>query len=54
MAESLLFGVAQGVLGKIASPALQGAVAIYNVEDQIQELTETLTAIKAMLSDAVA
>ncbi|KAK3405631.1 hypothetical protein EUGRSUZ_K01863 [Eucalyptus grandis] len=54
MAESLLFGVAQGVLGKIASPALQEAVAIYNVEDQIRELRETLTAIKAVLSDAEA
>lgn len=54
MAESLLFGVAQGVLGKIASPALQKAVAIYKVEDQIQELSETLTAIKAVLSDAEA
>ncbi|XP_048138215.1 putative disease resistance RPP13-like protein 1 isoform X2 [Rhodamnia argentea] len=52
MAESLLFSVAESVLGKIASPALQEAIAIYNVEDQIHELTETLTAIKAVLLDA--
>ncbi|XP_048138559.1 putative disease resistance protein RGA1 [Rhodamnia argentea] len=52
MAESLLFSVAESVLGKIASPALQEAVAIYNVEDQIHELRETLTAIKAVLLDA--
>ncbi|KAK3405632.1 hypothetical protein EUGRSUZ_K01864 [Eucalyptus grandis] len=52
MAESLLFGIAQGVLRKIASPALQEAVAIYNIEHQIRELRETLIAIKAVLSDA--
>ncbi|KAF7848645.1 hypothetical protein BT93_L1773 [Corymbia citriodora subsp. variegata] len=52
MAESLLFSIAESVLGKIASPALQEAVAIYNVENQIRELRETLTAIKAVLSDA--
>ncbi|KAL3715891.1 hypothetical protein ACJRO7_007619 [Eucalyptus globulus] len=52
MVESLLFSIAEGVLGKIASPALQKAVAIYNFENQIQELRETLTAIKAVLLDA--
>ncbi|KAF8017900.1 hypothetical protein BT93_H2958 [Corymbia citriodora subsp. variegata] len=54
MAESLLFSIADGVLGKIASPALQEAVAIYNVENQIRELRETLTATKAVLSDGEA
>ncbi|KAF8017899.1 hypothetical protein BT93_H2957 [Corymbia citriodora subsp. variegata] len=54
MAESLLFGITRSVLGKIASPALQEAVAIYNVEDQIRELRETLTAINAVLLDAEA
>ncbi|XP_030457971.2 disease resistance protein RGA2-like [Syzygium oleosum] len=52
MAESLLSGIAEGVLGKIASRALQEAVAIYGVENQISELRETLTAIKAVLLDA--
>ncbi|KAF7847493.1 hypothetical protein BT93_L2905 [Corymbia citriodora subsp. variegata] len=52
MAESLLSGIAEGVLGKIASLALQEAVAIYGVENQISELRETLTAIKAVLLDA--
>ncbi|XP_056171290.1 disease resistance protein RGA2-like [Syzygium oleosum] len=52
MAESLLFSIAESVLGKIASPALQEAVAIYNVENQICKLRETLTGIKAVLSDA--
>ncbi|KAI6673866.1 hypothetical protein NL676_001772 [Syzygium grande] len=54
MAESLLFSIAEGVLGKIASPALQKAVDIYKFENQIGELRETLTAIKAVLSDAEA
>ncbi|KAK3431692.1 hypothetical protein EUGRSUZ_E03804 [Eucalyptus grandis] len=52
MAESLLFSVAQGVLGKIASRAFQEAVAIYSVEDQIHELENTLAAITAVLLDA--
>ncbi|XP_048138556.1 putative disease resistance protein RGA4 [Rhodamnia argentea] len=52
MAESLLFSIAEGGLGKIASPALQEAVAIYSVEGQIHQLRETLTAIKAVLLDA--
>ncbi|KAI6673911.1 hypothetical protein NL676_001817 [Syzygium grande] len=50
MAE--LFSVAEGVLGKIASRALQEAMAIYGVESQISELRETLTAIKAVLLGA--
>ncbi|XP_048131407.1 putative disease resistance protein RGA1 [Rhodamnia argentea] len=52
MAESLLSGIAQGVLGKIASLAFQEAVAIYGVEDQIHELRNTLAAIRAVLLDA--
>ncbi|XP_048138554.1 disease resistance protein RGA2-like [Rhodamnia argentea] len=51
MAESLLCCIAEGVLGKIASRALQEAVAIDGVEDQISELRETLAAIKAVLLD---
>ncbi|XP_030457771.2 putative disease resistance protein RGA4 [Syzygium oleosum] len=47
-----LFSIAEGVLGKIASRALQEAVEIYGVENQISELRETLTAIKAVLLDA--
>ncbi|KAL3740420.1 hypothetical protein ACJRO7_021668 [Eucalyptus globulus] len=47
MAESFLFSVAQGVLGKIASPAFQEAIAIYSFEDQIHELKNTLAAITA-------
>ncbi|KAL3740425.1 hypothetical protein ACJRO7_021672 [Eucalyptus globulus] len=52
MAESFLFSVAQGVLGKIASPAFQEAVAIYSIKDQIHELENTLAAITAVLLDA--
>ncbi|KAK3439812.1 hypothetical protein EUGRSUZ_B00156 [Eucalyptus grandis] len=52
MAESLLISIAQGVLGKIASPALQQTGAIYNVENQIRELKDKLPAITAVLSDA--
>ncbi|KAF8011479.1 hypothetical protein BT93_J1939 [Corymbia citriodora subsp. variegata] len=52
MAESLLYGIAEGVLGKIASRPLQEAVAIYGVENQISELRETLTPIMAVLLDA--
>lgn len=40
------------MLKKIASLALVEAVAIYGVEDQISELRETLSYIKAKLSDA--
>ncbi|XP_048138555.1 putative disease resistance protein RGA3 [Rhodamnia argentea] len=46
------FGITQEVLGKLRSLAIQEAVAIYGVEGQISELRETLTAIKAVLSDA--
>ncbi|KAL3740428.1 hypothetical protein ACJRO7_021675 [Eucalyptus globulus] len=52
MAESFLFSVAQGVLGKIASPAFKEAVAIYSIKDQIHELENTLAAITAVLLDA--
>ncbi|KAK3405650.1 hypothetical protein EUGRSUZ_K01879 [Eucalyptus grandis] len=50
MADLLSMG--EGVLKKIASLALVEAVAIYGVEDQISELRETLSYIKAKLSDA--
>ncbi|KAF7850701.1 hypothetical protein BT93_L5102 [Corymbia citriodora subsp. variegata] len=52
MAESLVFSIAQGVLGKIASPAFQKAVEIYSAADQIQELKNTVDAITAVLLDA--
>ncbi|KAF7850698.1 hypothetical protein BT93_L5099 [Corymbia citriodora subsp. variegata] len=52
MAESLVFSIAQGVLGKIASPAFQKAVEIYKVADQIHELENTVAAITAVLLDA--
>ncbi|XP_030531439.2 putative disease resistance protein RGA1 [Rhodamnia argentea] len=52
MAESLLLSIAEGVLGKIASPALQKAIAIYSIKDQIRELNGTLTEITAVLLDA--
>ncbi|KAK3405528.1 hypothetical protein EUGRSUZ_K01752 [Eucalyptus grandis] len=52
MAESLLSGIAEGVLGKIASLVAQEVVAIYGLENQLSELKETVTAIKAVLLDA--
>ncbi|KAF7848904.1 hypothetical protein BT93_L1456 [Corymbia citriodora subsp. variegata] len=52
MAESIVFSIAQGVLGKIASPAFQKAVEIYSVENQINELKSTMAAITAVLLDA--
>ncbi|KAF8021548.1 hypothetical protein BT93_G1866 [Corymbia citriodora subsp. variegata] len=52
MAESLLFSIAQGVLWKIASPALQEAIAICSVENQIGDLKNTLTSITTVLLDA--
>ncbi|XP_048131405.1 disease resistance protein RGA2-like [Rhodamnia argentea] len=52
MAESLVFSIAQGVLGKIASSAFQEAVAIYSVKDEIHELEDTMAAITAVLLDA--
>ncbi|XP_030457944.2 disease resistance protein RGA2-like [Syzygium oleosum] len=44
-----LFSIAELVLGKIASIALEEAIEIYGVENQISELRETLTTIKAVL-----
>ncbi|XP_056171776.1 putative disease resistance protein RGA4 [Syzygium oleosum] len=52
MAESLLFSIAQGVLGKIASPAFKKAVTICCFENQIHELENTLTTVTAVLLDA--
>ncbi|KAF7848906.1 hypothetical protein BT93_L1458 [Corymbia citriodora subsp. variegata] len=52
MAESLLFSIAQGVLGKIASPAFETAIEIYNIEDQIRGLKKSMAAITAVLLDA--
>ncbi|KAF7848905.1 hypothetical protein BT93_L1457 [Corymbia citriodora subsp. variegata] len=52
MAESLLFGIAQGVLGKIASPAFKTAIEIYSVKNQIRELENTMAAITTVLLDA--
>ncbi|KAK3405565.1 hypothetical protein EUGRSUZ_K01810 [Eucalyptus grandis] len=52
MAESFLSGIAEGVLGKIASLAVQEAVAIYGVENQLSEVKHTVAAIKAVLLDA--
>ncbi|KAK3405527.1 hypothetical protein EUGRSUZ_K01751 [Eucalyptus grandis] len=52
MKQSLLFSIAEGVLWKIASRTLHEAATIYGIENQISELRETLTAIKAVLLDA--
>ncbi|KAF8006262.1 hypothetical protein BT93_K0526 [Corymbia citriodora subsp. variegata] len=52
MAESLVFSIAQGVVGKIASPAFKTAIEIYSVKNQIRELENTMATITAVLLDA--
>ncbi|KAI6673895.1 hypothetical protein NL676_001801 [Syzygium grande] len=47
-----LFSIAELVLGKIAFTALEEAIGIYGVENEISELRETLTTIKAVLLGA--
>ncbi|XP_061364606.1 putative disease resistance protein RGA3 [Gastrolobium bilobum] len=52
MAESLLFSVAESLIEKLASPAVQKASSALGVYDDMRELRETVSFIKAVLLDA--
>nr|AGT75402.1 CC-NBS-LRR disease resistance protein [Cicer arietinum] len=52
MAESLLFGLAESFIGKVASHAVEEASLALGVYDDLQEIKNTVTLIKAVLLDA--
>ncbi|CAJ2673183.1 unnamed protein product [Trifolium pratense] len=52
MAESLLFGLAESFIGKIASRAVQEASLVLGVYDELQDIKNTASLIKAVLLDA--
>ncbi|PNX72501.1 disease resistance protein rga2-like, partial [Trifolium pratense] len=52
MAESLLFGLAESFIGKIASRAVQEASLALGVYDELQDIKNTASLIKAVLLDA--
>ncbi|KAK7278918.1 hypothetical protein RJT34_23957 [Clitoria ternatea] len=52
MAESVLFSVAESLIGKLASRAVQEASLAYGVYDDLDEMKQTLSLIKAVLLDA--
>uniref|UniRef100_F6H802 Disease resistance N-terminal domain-containing protein n=1 Tax=Vitis vinifera TaxID=29760 RepID=F6H802_VITVI len=52
MAESFLFSIAENVVGKIGSVALQEIGLAWGVKTELQKLEATLTTIKSVLLDA--
>ncbi|XVF30866.1 hypothetical protein REPUB_Repub16aG0094700 [Reevesia pubescens] len=52
MAESFLFNIAEWVLQKIASLAIEDVRLAFNVESDLRKLQDTMTNIKAVLLDA--
>ncbi|XP_061339400.1 disease resistance protein RGA2-like [Gastrolobium bilobum] len=52
MAESLLFSVAESLIGKLASRAVEEASRVFGAYDDLRELKETVSLIKAVLLDA--
>ena len=52
MAESLLFGVAESFIGKLASAAVKEASLALGVNDDLQEIKNTVSLVKAVLLDA--
>ncbi|XP_039688450.1 putative disease resistance protein RGA3 [Medicago truncatula] len=52
MAESLLFGVAESFIGKLASVAVQEASLSLSVYKDLQEIKKTVSLVKAVLLDA--
>ncbi|KAA8517900.1 hypothetical protein F0562_015374 [Nyssa sinensis] len=52
MAESFLFSIAEGVLGKLSSAAIQEIGLAWGVEKELNDLEDTLSTIKAVLLDA--
>ncbi|CAK9177959.1 unnamed protein product [Ilex paraguariensis] len=54
MANTLVSGLANTILGNLSSPALQEFGAACGLKDEIQKLKSTFTAIQAVLQDAEA
>uniref|UniRef100_A0A5B6YHC2 Putative disease resistance protein RGA3 n=1 Tax=Davidia involucrata TaxID=16924 RepID=A0A5B6YHC2_DAVIN len=52
MAESFAFSIAEKVLGKLGSLALQEIYLAYGFKNELEKIEETLTDIKAVLLDA--
>ncbi|KAK7278872.1 hypothetical protein RJT34_23911 [Clitoria ternatea] len=52
MAESVLFSVAESLIGKLASLAVEEASLAYAVYDDLDQMKQTLSLIKAVLLDA--
>ncbi|RDX94293.1 putative disease resistance protein RGA1, partial [Mucuna pruriens] len=52
MAESFLFSIAESLITKLASRAFQEASQVLSVYHHLQDLTETLSLVKAVLLDA--
>ncbi|XP_038722059.1 putative disease resistance protein RGA3 [Tripterygium wilfordii] len=52
MVESFLYSVAENILGKIASLALQEVSLAWGLERDLKKLEDNLTIIKAVLLDA--
>ncbi|KAJ1426856.1 Virus X resistance protein-like, coiled-coil domain [Sesbania bispinosa] len=52
MAETLLFCVADSLIGKLASRAVEEATLVLGVYDDLQEIKDTVLLIKAVLLDA--
>ncbi|KAL2320797.1 hypothetical protein Fmac_029766 [Flemingia macrophylla] len=52
MAESILFGVAESLISKLASPAFEEASQVLGVYDHLKEFKEILSSVKVVLLDA--
>ncbi|XP_027364311.1 putative disease resistance protein RGA1 [Abrus precatorius] len=52
MAESVLFSVAESLIGKLASRAMEEASLAMGVYDDLREMKQTISFIKAVLLDA--
>ncbi|MED6193921.1 hypothetical protein PIB30_023761 [Stylosanthes scabra] len=52
MAEQVPYGVAEGLISKLASRAFREIGSIYGVMDDLENLKQTLESIKIVLSDA--
>ncbi|MCI08789.1 disease resistance protein, partial [Trifolium medium] len=52
MAESFVFGVADSLLGKLASYAYEEASRAYGVYEDLQRIKDTLSIVKGLLLDA--
>ncbi|XP_060670930.1 disease resistance protein RGA2-like [Ziziphus jujuba] len=52
MAEAILFNIAERILGRLGSAGIEEIGLLWRVNDELQELEKTVSAIKAVLLDA--